>query len=58
MTSEESERMRELCKQIAVEKDPEIFRRLAGELKDRVELEHQRILAEREPTVGSSQPQG
>lgn len=43
MTPEEREKMEELCKRIAVEKDPEIFDRLLDELNELFELKHQRI---------------
>jgi hypothetical protein len=43
MTAEERERMLELCKRIAEEKDPEIFDTLVGELNNLLEAKHQRI---------------
>jgi len=43
MTSEERAKMEELCKQIAVEKDPEKFDRFVQELNDLLEVKHQRI---------------
>lgn len=43
MTPEEREKMEELCKQIAVEKDPNTFDRLIEELNDLFERKHQRI---------------
>lgn len=43
MTPEERERMEELCKQIATEKDPETFDRLVLELNELIEVKHQRI---------------
>ena len=35
--------MEELCKQIAIEKDPETFDKLLRDLNDLLELKHQRI---------------
>ena len=46
MTPEERNKMEELCKQIAVEKDPAKFDRLVFELNELLEIKHQRIHTE------------
>ncbi len=43
MTAEEQQKMNELCRGIATEKNPEVFDRLVRELNDLLELKHQRI---------------
>jgi hypothetical protein len=43
MTPEEQEKMNELCKQIQVEKNPEIFDRLVRDLNDLIETKHERL---------------
>ena len=49
MTREEIEKMNDLCRQIATEKDPEIFDNLVRELNDLLELKHERIHSYRKP---------
>ena len=43
MTSEEREKMNELCRQIQTEKNPEIFDQLVLELNELIEVKHERI---------------
>ena len=43
MLPEERERMEDLCKRIAVEKNPETFDELVRELNDLLDLKYQRI---------------
>ena len=43
MTPDGKERMSDLCKQIAIEKDPQTFDILVQELNDLLELKHGRI---------------
>jgi hypothetical protein len=43
MTPEERDKMNELCEQIQIEKNPEIFDQLVRELDDLLEIRHQRI---------------
>jgi hypothetical protein len=43
MTSEERERMNELCKKIQTERDPQIFDKLVRELDDLIAVKHERI---------------
>jgi hypothetical protein len=43
MTPEERERMDRICRQIQIEKDPQVFDRLVEELNDLLELKHARI---------------
>lgn len=50
VTSEERARMEELCRRIAIERDPETFDRLVAELNDLLELKHQRIHPEHRKT--------
>jgi hypothetical protein len=53
MTSEETEQMNELCKQIQLEKDPKTFDRLVKELNDLIEIKHERIHPEhKRPAAG------
>ena len=46
MTSEEREKMNELCKRIQTEKNPKIFDQLVCELNDLLEEKHERIRPE------------
>ncbi|MGH9495317.1 MAG: hypothetical protein ACRD3B_09990 [Candidatus Sulfotelmatobacter sp.] len=41
--------MNQLCRQIAVEKDPATFDKLVRELNDLLELKHERIHPEHKP---------
>jgi hypothetical protein len=43
VTPEERERMNQLCQQIQIEKDPQIFHDLVQQLLDLLEQKHKRI---------------
>jgi hypothetical protein len=43
MTPEEREKMNELCKQIQIEKNPQVFDQLVQELNELLEVKHERI---------------
>jgi hypothetical protein len=43
VTAEERMKMEELCRQIAIEKDPKTFEGLIEQLNDLLEIKHRRI---------------